>query len=326
MGSTYILRKGDATLSDLADGLSAVDLLTAAGGKWYYCDPTHGTTGGDGKTPATANSSLLTVYNLCRDGYNDGVFFIGKASAYNPSAAFVWEKSYCHLIGLTNSLPGMGQRARIYNTPANDLAVLFTLSGSGCLIQNIQFFDEKDKAEDGACVLVSGDRNHLVNCFAAGMGSAVASGPFSRAGSYSLKVSGSENTLTNCEIGIDTVVRTAANHELIVSGARNKLNGCTIRSNSVTAGKFLVQIDNSAGDLRDVQFNGCKFFNYSSNWATGITDAINIPAAGSTVFCLVDPLCQFYGVGLGVANNVTHVYVTGAAPNAGAGIMTNPTT
>lgn len=326
MNSPYILRKGVSHLSDLVDGLSAIDLLMAAGGNWYYCDPTHGTAGGDGRTPQTANSSLLTVYNLCRDGYNDGVFFIGGATSYQPAANFTWSKSYTHLIGLTNGLPGLGTRCRIVNTAANDLTAMFTLSGSGCLVHGIKFSDEKDAAADGVCVLVSGDRNHLVNCEFAGMANATASGPFSRAGSYSLKISGEENTVSNCSIGIDTVARTAANHELIVSGARNKIVNSEIRSNSTTAGKFLVQIDNSGGDLRDVQFANVKFFNYSTNWATGITDAINIPAAGSTVFCLLDGNCQFYGVGLGVANNVTHVYGTGAAPNAGFGLATNPTT
>lgn len=307
----------------LSPGMGALGL---AGGKWYFCDPTHGTAGADGLTPESANSNLKTVYDLCRDGYNDGVIFIGGATAYKPTTAFTWSKNYTHLIGATNELPGMGQRARIVNDAAYDLAVLFTLSGSGCLIANIQFFDGKDSAADGACVLVSGSRNRLHNCYVAGMGDATASGPFSRAGSYSLKISGAENTVSSSTIGLDTVARTAANAELIVSGERNRIIDSEIRSNSTTAGKFLVTIDNSGGDLRDVQFNNCLFFNYSANWATGITDAINIPAAGSTVYCILDEKCRFAGVGMGVANNVTHVYGAGAAPNAGFGISLNPTT
>lgn len=325
MTRPYIMRKGVSTLSDLADGLSAVDLLVAAGGRWYYCDPTLGTAGGDGLTPATANSNLLTLYNRLRDGYNDGIFFIGGASAYSPAAAFTWAKSYAHLVGLTNGLPGMGQRARITNTAALDLATLFTLSGSACLIANIQFFDGKDKAEDGACLLVSGSRNRLLNCFVAGMGDATASGPFSRAGSYSLKVSGSENVFEGGTIGLDTVARTAANAELIVSGARNRFVNCEIRSNSVTAGKFLVKIDSSGGDLRDVQFENVLFFNYSTNWATGITDAFNMSVT-NTAFVILRGECMFVGVGLGVADTVTRIYGAGAAPNAGMFLATQPTT
>ena len=319
------------TYSDMLNHLGGVPVaaglgdVALAGGKWYFCDPSHGQADGDGKSIADASSNLANMYSLLRDGYHDGVVMIGKASAYNPSTAITWSKNYAHLIGANNELPGMGQRSRIVNTAANDLAVLFTLSGSGCLVKNIQFFDGKDSAADGACVLVSGSRNHLVNCFVAGMGDATASGPQTRAGSYSLKLSGSENTVSRSTIGLDTVVRSAANHELIVSGARNKIENSDIRSNSVTSGKFLVQIDNSA-DMRDVQFNNVLFFNYSSNWATGITDAFDIPAGGSTVYVIYDALCRFVGVGMGVGNNVTHLYGAGAAPNAGFGIALNPTT
>ena len=301
--------------------------LELAGGKVYFCDPTHGTAGGTAESPEKANSSLLTCYGYCRDGYNDIVVFIGGATAYNPAAAFDWAKSYCHLIGVSSPLPGVGQRCRIVNTTGNDLAQpFFTLSGSGCVFANLQFFDGKDAAADGGALLVSGSRNALINVFVAGMGNATASGPFSRAGSYSCSVSGSENYFESCAIGLDTVARTAANSELIISGSRNTFKDCTIFASSVTSGKFLVKIDNSAGDLRWNVFKSCQFINYSENWATGITDAFDMPAAGNTHFVIVDPNCQFTGVGLGIADTVTHVYGSGPAPNAGFGLSTNPTT
>lgn len=306
----------------VGDGFGSIAL---AGGKWYFCDPTHGSANADASSPETANSSLLYCYNLLRDGYNDGVIFIGGATAYKPTAAFTWSKNYAHLIGATNDLPGLGQRARIVNDAAYDLSVLFTLSGSGCMIKNIQFFDGKDSAADGACVLVSGSRNHFVNCFVAGMGDATASGPFSRAGSYSLKVTGSENTFTACSIGLDTIARTAANSELIVAGARNIFNSCDIRSQSTTAGKFLVTIDSTGGDLREIQFNNCLFHNYTSNWATGITDAFNMNIT-NTAYVLLDANCRLSGVGTGWANTVTHLYGVGPVPNAGFGISIAPTT
>jgi hypothetical protein len=99
-----------------------------------------------------------------------------------------------------------------------------------------------------------------------------------------------------------------------------------LRSNSTTSGKFLVQVDNSGGDLRTVRFDNCLFHNYSSNWATGISNAITIPAAGNTVFVLLDAACRLSGVGMGWADNVTHVYGVGPVPNAGFGISVAPTT
>lgn len=320
-----LMRAGISVLDDLRDGGLAAGLLAGAGGNKYYCDPTNGTSGGDALSAEKANSDLLTVYNLTTANQNDIVYFIGLATSYKPSAAFVWSKNYTHLVGLTNSLPGMGQRARIVNDATNDLAILFTLSGSGCLIANIQFYDGKDNAVDGACVLVSGERNHLVNCFFAGMGSLAGSAPATRAGSYSLKVSGDENTVSGGTIGLDTVIRSAENHELVVSGIRNRFVDLEIRSHSVTSGKFLVKIE-ASGDIRDVQFENVLFFNHSENWASGINNAFDMTAASGTHFVLLRGDCLFVGVGLGVATAVTRIYGAGPAVNSGMFIGANPST
>jgi hypothetical protein len=323
----FKMLKGVSVLADLADGMGAFGALMNTGGIWYYCDPTFGVAGNDGLTPATAVPSLDTAYGFLRDGYNDGVVFIGGATSYKPSTAggIVWSKSFAHLVGATNGLPGMGQRARVVNDAANDLSVLFTLSGSGCMVANMQFFDGKNSAADGACVLVSGSRNHFLNVFVAGMGDATASGPQSRAGSYSLKVSGSENCFTNCTIGLDTIERTAANSELIVSGVRNRFLGCDFRCHSTTAGKFLVKVDNAGGDLRDTIFDSCLFFDYSSNWVTGINNAFSLPAGGST-FWVILKNCSLVGTTVGWADNVTHLFTADPAPNAGAGVAVAVTT
>lgn len=292
----------------------------------YWFDPTNGNDANNGKSRNRAKATLEAAYDLCVDGMHDAVFMIAGATGYNPTAAIVWSKSYTHLVGVGCVLPGMGQRARIVNAAANDLAILFTLSGSGCIFQNLQLFDGKDSAADGAALLVSGARNYFRNTFVAGMGDATASGPATRADSYSLKVSGAENYFEDCTIGLDTIARSAANHELIVAGARNRFKHCDIRSYSVTAGKFLVQIDNAAGDLRDTIFDDVLFLNYTPNWVTGITDVFHMPASGSTHNVILRGNCQIVGVGTGWADVVTHIYGAGPVPNAGYGISLAPTT
>lgn len=296
------------------------------GGDVYFLDPAHGSDGFDGTAPDRAFATLETAYAALTADQNDVLFFIGGATAATPATAITWSKSYTHFIGMSSNLPGMGQRCRVVNSATYDLAVLFTLSGNGCTFRNLQFFDGKDSAADGACLLVSGGRNSFDNVFVAGMGDATASGPATRAGSYSLKVTGAENTFTNCTVGLDTVVRSAANSELIVTNVRNRFVHCDIRSNSVTAGKFLVAIDNSGGDLRDTQFDDCLFFNYTTNWATGITNVFSMPAGGSTHYVILRGNCQIVGVGTGWADNLTHIYGAGPVPNAGYGISINPTT
>ena len=289
----------------------------------YLVDPANGSDSNQGDRWSQPLASVAAAYANCTTNQHDVVLFIGGQTADNPTSAITWAKNHTHLIGLTAPLPGMGQRCRIVNAAANDLAMLFTLSGAGCIVKNIQFFDGKDKDEDAACVLVSGSRNYLENVFVAGMGHAT---PAARAGSYSLKVSGAENALRDCTIGLDTILRAAANAELIVSGARNRFIHCDIRSYCETAGKFLVKIDNSGDDLRDIIFEDALFFNYTVNWANGIDNVFDMPAGGNTHYVILRGNCQVVGVNSGWADVVTHIYGAGPAPNAGFGISTNPTT
>lgn len=290
--------------------------------KIFIVDTVNGDDNAGGDRFTQPLKTVAAAYAKTTANQHDVVLMVGGPTSDAPTAAITWAKDFTHLIGLTSALPGMGQRARIVNSAANDLAVLFTLSGSGCIVKNIQFFDGKDKAEDGAAVLVSGSRNLFENVFVAGMGHAT---PAGRAGSYSLKVTGHENHFKTCTVGLDTIVRAQANAELVVAGSRNSFEDCLLLSYSETAGKFLAKIDNAAGDMRYTWFKRCLFHNYTVNWAAGITNAINMPAGGGTHYVILDD-CTLVGVNSGWADVVTHIYGAGAAPNAGFGVALNPTT
>jgi hypothetical protein len=290
----------------------------------FLVDPVNGSDSNTGLSWLSPLKTVAAAYALTTDGNNDVVLMLGGATADAPAAGIVWRNNYTHLIGLSGDLPGVGQRCRITNTAANDLAVLFTLSGSGCIVKNIQFFDGKDKAEAGACVLVSGSRNYFENVFFAGMGDATAGAPATVSTSYSLKVSGAENFFKNCTIGMDSVVRSDANAELIVSNVRNWFQKCLFQSWSVTAGKFLVSLDNTL-DLRWTMFEDCTFFNYSPNWATGITNAFHLPASGETFWVILKGNNQLVGTGMTWADNFTHIYSAEPTPGAGYGVSIAPT-
>lgn len=308
---------------EVVEYLALIGIPRGKNSNIYLVDPANGSDSNAGDRWGKPLASVAAAYAKCVDGQNDVVLMVSGATADYPTAAITWSKSYTHLIGMGGDLPGMGQRCRIVNHADNDLAVLFTLSGSGCIFRNVQLFDGKDKDEDAACVLVSGSRNHFKNVFFAGMGHAT---PAARAGSYSLTVSGAENHFRDCTIGLDTIVRAAANAELIVSGARNSFRDCMLLSYSETAGKFLVKIDNSGGDMRWTRFKDCLFHNYTVNWANGIDNAFDMPAAGATHYVILEGNCVLVGVNSGWADTVTHIYGAGPAPNAGFGVATNPTT
>jgi len=276
----------------------------------------------DGTDPNFPLATLAAAYAKCTANQNDVVFIIGGPLAYNPTAPLVWDKAYTHIVGMSADLT-VGQRVRIVNTAANDLATLFTVSANGCIIKNVQFTDEKDAAADGANVLVSGFRNYFENCFFAGMASTVGAAPATRAGSYSLRVSGAENRFVTCTVGLSTVIRTAANSELIVTGIRNRFEHCEIRSWSSTAGKFLVMIDPSATAMGDVIFENCLFYNFTVNFAAGITDAFNL-VPGNTCFVVMRGHNQLVAVGTGWANNLGAMWSAGNAPVNTFGISLNP--
>ena len=264
----FIMRKGISRVEDLANGSSALGALMAAGGNWYYCNPTNGSAGGDGLTPETACSNLLTVYNKCRDGYNDGVLFIGGATAYNPAALFDWSNDYCHLIGISGDFAGQGARCRVVALAATALTQAMTISGDGCVIANMQFNNEKASGASGSLVL-SGARIVMHNCFIMNPTSVTAAG-------WALKTAGEECVFYNCSIGqCSSNVRNAATYGLWMhtDANSNKFIGCEFKSWSDLTTHDLVFIDAITSEGWTVQFEDCLFQNLgNASLAAAIDD------------------------------------------------------
>jgi len=236
--------------------VSSINPVMLAGGKWYFCDPTHGSANGDGTSPGTANSNLKTVYNLCRDGYNDGVIFLGGATAYNPAAAFDWAKTYTHLIGASADLPGNGQRCRVVGLVGTALTPLMTFSGAGCVVANIQFNNEYATGAVGG-VSVTGDRCMFENCFFMSPASVTAA-------SYALKIAGDECAFVRCSVGqTQSRVRTAASYGawLATSANGTKFISCEFKSWSDQVAHVPFKIDAITSEGWSVQFETCLFQN-----------------------------------------------------------------
>lgn len=288
----------------------------------FVVDPANGS---DSNPGTTFQKPLLTVkaaYDLCTTNQNDVVLFVGGPTANNPAAAIDWAKSYTHLVGMSGDLPGVGQRCRMVGTAALDIDYIVDFQGNGCIVKNIQFFQGNDAAEDSGAVIVSGSRNHFVNCFFAGMGHATAA---ARAGSYSLKVTGAENCFERCTVGLASMCRTAANSELWLTGEcnRNQFRDSEIVSWSVTAGKFLVKLDSSAVPYT-LTFRDCIFSNLNSNngaSGTVLTDAITDAATPMHHIYLHNCLGEGF---TGWADTATYIFSANGAPNNGFGLGLNP--
>ncbi len=295
----------------VAGGLGDVAL---AGGKWYFCDPTHGTANADGETPATANSSLLTCYNKTRDGYNDGVVFMGGATAWNPAAMLTWSNSYTHLIG-TNSMPGLGNRCRIVSQAATALTVPVTFSGSGCVIKNIQIYNEKAAGAAAGCAIITGSRNVFEDVF---FMSPVATD----AASYSCKLGSAENTFVRCTFGQMTNPRTAASYGLWMHGvgnvSRNKFIKCEFLSWGYNADHTHVIFDADMAAVPIVTwFEDCLF----DHIGTSLTEAINdnCTAAGHQILLLGQ--CDVMNA-TAVGGTLTYMFVHDQATTPSGLLMT----
>lgn len=241
-------------------------------GKAIYVKPSSGLDSNDGLTIATAVKTLTRAQAIATANQNDVVFMFAESNtAANTtdyqSVALDWAKDGVHLIGI-GSGPMLGQRSRISNLSSATAIVngLFIVSADNCLIQNIEVFQGQGGTNPtGAsiAVLVSGQRNHFVNCQISGIGHSELDDATSR----SLKVTGAENLFTHCYIGLDTVIRGTATAEVEVGDiARTIFEKCFF--NTYTSLSTFKMVTYSAPD-RFILFDDCVL-----NAVQNITSAV----------------------------------------------------
>ena len=240
----------------------------------YLVDPVNGSDSNPGTSWQSPLLTLEAAENLCVANRHDTVLLLAGATAINPAAMITWDKAYTHLVGIGCELPGLGQRCRVVQLAATALAAGFTFSGDGCIIKNVQLSNEYATGAMGVAI-VTGQRCLFENVFFMV--------PFSvTATSYSLKLSGGENTFRRCTIGQTTALRTGASRNLwLYKGAgdnqRNKFIDCEFLSWSSITTHVLVCVDvdiNNEG--WSVQFENCLFWNLNGSGEVGGVLAVGI--------------------------------------------------
>lgn len=284
-------------LTNFPNGISSFGIPVLGGGSntWstqgtaYFVDAVHGSDSYSGKSPKRAFASIATAYAACTDGHGDVVYILSDgttSSTARLSATLTWAKNNTHLIGL--GAPSMlSQRSRIAPTAAaTQFTPFITLSGSGCLFQNVSFFYGFTTGVNAAnvCLALSGSRNAIVNCHIAGMGTALAG---DHAGGRSVEVTGSENYFGHSTIGLDTMPRSAANAEIGFSGgsaARNMFEDCMILSFADNAGHLFVTAATALCMDRWQWFKNCLFMNPTDSTASAMTVGMSTHATmGGTI-------------------------------------------
>lgn len=308
---------------------SALGIRLSSLGTVYYVHALNPTANDQnmGTDPNFPMATISAAYNRCISGQNDVVVVVGQATQYGQTATLVWAKNYTHLVGVSADLHGVGQRVRIVGLNTADITPVLTVNADGCLFQNLQFYNGHDLAAASGAVVVTGGRNKFENVMFAGM---AAAGPANDAASYSLFVSGSENEFERCSIGLQTIIRTAANAELILSGAtcyRNKFTKCEFLSWSVTAGKLLVNYAANAVPWTTV-FEDCYFgnLNMTAGGAAGaaINDAFGNASAAFHEVVLTGRTTIVGCTGVGNAGALGVIWSSEGAPVNTFGLALNP--
>jgi hypothetical protein len=225
----------------------------------------------------------------------------------------------------------LSQRARIAPTAATTaFTPFFTISGSGCIFQNVQWFHGFTTGTTAMVnVVVTGSRNYFVNCHIAGMGDAQSAAD---AGSRSLKIGAAgsgENYFLNCTVGIDTgTKRTGANASVEFAGAtvRNVFKGCLFPFwCSASSPLGILGTGNECMD-RFQLFDNCSFINATASGSTTMTVLGSLTTASSGGLLLFKQ-CVLIAIGeYGDTNALANSYIDGFTGIAGtSGIAVKPT-
>ena len=216
-------------------------------GKSIFVKPRTGNNGNDGLSPATALKTLAAALQIATADQNDVVYLFSESNtAANTTdyqaTALDWNKDGVHLIGV-GSTTMIGQRSRISNLSTATAIVggMFIVSADNCIIRNIEISQGQGGTNPtGASIamVVSGQRNHIVNCQISGIGHTELDDATSR----SLSVTGAENTFTHCYIGLDTVIRATAQAEVEIGNiARTTFEDCVFSTYTSADGFLMIK-------------------------------------------------------------------------------------
>ena len=280
-------------------------------GKPLFVTPGTGAIGNDGNSGTGIDSPLAScaqALTLATAGGNDVVYLVsssntGVNTSDSLSTTLLWNKDLTHLVGVNagNCISQRSRVAALSTATGTSLAPLATFSANGCLVQGIQFISELASADAVGGVLVSGMRNHFVNCHFAGGATTTQD----VAGQFSLKVTGSENLFDDCTIGLDTISRATATYEMYMSGAaaRNVFRNCRIITyaghNTMTWLTTATTID------RFALFENCTFINAVNSAATTMSQAFGIGHTGGSIIL---KNCQMIGATASETSSSGYVY------------------
>ena len=280
--------------------------------------------GSDGNTggPADPLATLTQALSQCTNNNNDVIFLTGTV---HTTATTNWNKSRTHLVGLAPTLRS-NSRARISQTGSTLFTPLVNVTGSECIFMNIGAFHGFANASSQICWVEAGGRNYYQNCSFLGMANATAA---AQTGGRSLTVgtgTTGENNFVQCQIGLDTIVRSAANAslEFLAGTPRNSFSECVFPCLTSSASALFVKTAAAAAIDRDQLFQRCVFVNQIGSTSTTMTVGFSMVASSGGLMVIQN--CTSIGATKwGDTGALAQMYVDGGPPTAGTtGLGINP--
>lgn len=318
-----------------ADVRNQINLMMAQAmglttGDVYFLDPWKGYDGNSGLYPSLALQSLAAGYAKLREGKNDVLALIGNGlttATARLSSGFTWGKNAAHFLGVCSPVT-LSQRARIAPTAGiAAFANFFTVSSSGCLFSNLQWFHGfTTGAAAQICMTVTGGRNAFLNCHLAGMGDQESADSTT---SRSLKIATTgENLFSNCTIGIDTITRGAANASIEFAGVgnpRNIFRDCVMPFMCDASTPLGIKIAAAAASDRFQLFDRCLWLNAVGSTSTTMTALATFAASIGGLVIFKDNTLVGITDFFSDATTAAQMYIDGAAPTAAtSGLAVNP--
>ncbi len=341
MGSLSGLPLGVFGSAAVAGIQSAINQAAASStGNVYYLDPANGSDSNNGLAPLNGGpgsgigpvATLAAGYGLLVSGHNDTLVLIGNGAASGSAriASFTWAKSATRLVGVC-APSAVSQRARIANATTAGLTMtanFFTITGSGCLFQNISWFHGAGAGQTGIaadiCVTLSGgSRNVFINCDFEGMGDSTSA---TDAGSRCLLITAGsqEHLFQHCNFGLDTVTRTNANATIEVAGGgpRNIFEDCTFPFLSSDGLQYAFLAAGAAAMDRWVLFKRCNVICTNAGGGVALAVAFKLAASVGGILCFDSGSGLFNVTAIGDATTKAQTFVSGGtATNGVKGIV-----
>ena len=251
--------------------------IPAMFGDVFFVDFRKGSDGNGGRTKDEAFKTISKAFDTAASNNND-VILVDGDSEVTEDGKITWSKNRIHLIGLGGGFVH-GQRSRWANSATGVTAAIDStveVSGVGNSFHNMKIVNTGTDAASIACMIDSGEANWFDNC------SFMKFSDLNVAAVADVICRSDSCTYTNCEIGFDTLVQSAARATFWIknSGATRMkhllMDNCHFTCSSSASTKSFILVADTAACAFSNTFKDCVFNNalVSSASAAALADAV----------------------------------------------------